>query len=284
MRGGLIRGGYLSLLAAICVAAVAVPRIGEAGLFPNLFDNCCRHQSRCISAPICRTCGQCQQHCPCQATMPIVETRYRQIPQVSYQDVVQTQYRQEAFLENVPVTAYRKITVDEGSYQRIWVPKIVAKQVPYTTQQQRIGYRSVPYQVTRRIPQVSTRLVPEQTVRYATQQHQAAFHTGCNTCASTATAWPTVSATAPATGIYSRSAPTQVSVQSAPAAYGDWTTVEPKRAGSQQTTANARLGRYQIAPPPWPSSSGAGNRKTGRVRPTPSAASVWQTRRQGIRR
>jgi hypothetical protein len=64
------------------------------------------------------------------------------------------------------VTKYNCVTVDEGHYQTIWVPKPVAKQIPRTEYQQRVGCRTVPYEVTQKVPQVSTICVPEHRVRY----------------------------------------------------------------------------------------------------------------------
>lgn len=37
----------------------------------------------------------------------------------------------------VPVTTYRTVTVDQGSYQRVWVPRLVTQRVPQTTYQAR---------------------------------------------------------------------------------------------------------------------------------------------------
>jgi hypothetical protein len=58
------------------------------------------------------------------------------------------------------------VTRDEGCYQMVWVPKPVTRQVAKTVYQQRTAYRNVPYQYTVQVPQVNTRVVPEQSVRY----------------------------------------------------------------------------------------------------------------------
>jgi hypothetical protein len=97
---------------------------------------------------------------------PVVETRYRQEQVVTARSVVETHYRNEAYTETVPVTAFDNVTVDEGGYQQVWVPKIVCKQVPKTVYQQRQACRTVPYQVSKCVPEISTRTVPFQTVRY----------------------------------------------------------------------------------------------------------------------
>ncbi|WP_437200770.1 hypothetical protein [Planctomicrobium sp. SH664] len=73
---------------------------------------------------------------------------------------VQTQIRREAQVVSVPVTTYRSVTVDEGSYQQVWVPKLVTKSVPQTTIQQHVQYRDVPYQTVQEPPQYQTSLTP----------------------------------------------------------------------------------------------------------------------------
>jgi hypothetical protein len=62
------------------------------------------------------------------------------VPQqtVSYRDVPQIQYRQEAYTESVPVTTYQQVT----------------------------RFRSVPYRTVARVPQVSTQYVPQQRTSY----------------------------------------------------------------------------------------------------------------------
>lgn len=155
----------------IAIFGLALPPVTHAQLFRNPFRLHC-----------CHTCQQPQVHCTCTATQPVVETTYRSEPVVTYRDVSQTEYRQQAYTETVPQTTYRTVNVDEGSYQQVWVPKVVTKQVAETVYQQQTRYRSVPYQVTRRVPQLSTRLVPQQSVRYVPQQFQTVLNPGCSTC------------------------------------------------------------------------------------------------------
>lgn len=66
-------------------------------------------------------------------------------------DVAATEYRTEAVVETVPATVVENVTVDEGSFQTVWVPRLTTKAVARTTYQTRTAYRSVPYQVTRRV-------------------------------------------------------------------------------------------------------------------------------------
>ena len=120
----------------------------------------------------CKNCQRPVTHCNCQSHQPVVETQM--IPQqvTAYRNEVVTQYRQEAVTQNVPVTTYRDVVVDEGSYQTVYVPKQVTRRIPQVTYQQQVAYRSVPYQVTRQVPQVSTQMVPQQQVRYQTYSYQ----------------------------------------------------------------------------------------------------------------
>jgi len=80
--------------------------------------------------------------------------------------VQETHYRNEQYTECVPQTTMECITVDEGCYQMVWVPKPVTKQVPKTVMTQRVACRSVPYTVTRNVTECTTQCVPIQTTRY----------------------------------------------------------------------------------------------------------------------
>lgn len=113
----------------------------------------------------CNTCQRPVNHCNCQSHQPVVETQM--VPQqvTTFRNEVVTQYRTEAITQTVPVTTFRDVVVDEGSYQTVYVPKQVTKRIPQVSYQQQIGYRSVPYQVTRQVPQVSTQMVAQPVVR-----------------------------------------------------------------------------------------------------------------------
>lgn len=120
----------------------------------------------------CRNCQRPVNHCNCQTQHPVIETQVipqqtQLVPQqvTTYRNEVVTQYRQEAFTQNVPVTTYRDVVVDEGSYQTVYVPKQVTRRIPQVSYQQQIAYRSVPYQVTRQVPQVVTQMVAQPIVR-----------------------------------------------------------------------------------------------------------------------
>ena len=150
----------------------------------------------------CRSCQRPVSTCNCTAQRPVVETQM--IPQqvTTYRNEVVTQYRQEAVTQNVPVTTYRDMVVDEGSYQTVYVPKQVTKRIPQIGYQQQVAYRSVPYQVIRQVPQVVTQMVPQQVTRYQPYSYQtiqaAPFvASACDPCGGTAFAPPAMYSTAP---------------------------------------------------------------------------------------
>ena len=116
-------------------------------------------------------CQQCQlpvAQCHCQTTRPVLQTTLQPHQVVTYRDVTETHIRQEQYVEQVPVTTCRNVTVDEGSYQTVWVPKPVTRQVSQTVMSQQVKSRSVPYQVTRRVPELTTALRPVQSISYVT--------------------------------------------------------------------------------------------------------------------
>lgn len=139
-----------------------------------------------------RGCNKCQQpanRCNCQPQPTVIQQQVietEMVPQqvTTYRNEVVTQYRQEAVTQNVPVTTYRDVVVDEGGYQTVYVPKQVTKRIPQVSYQQQVAYRQVPVQMTRQVPQVVTQMVPRQVVRqqpisYQTTQVPAPVYGGC---------------------------------------------------------------------------------------------------------
>ncbi len=179
-----------SMLAILGLAlTVAAPETLSAGLFGFGECNHCRHQHPCHRHR--NPCNQCQVNpCACTRTAPVSQVTVKpqvqmvpqtvSVPQVTYKDVTRTEYRTEAQTQAVPVTTYQTVTVDEGSWKQVWVPRMVQKQVPQVTYQQQISYRQVPYQVTQRVPQVSyqsqTTMVPRVT---------SVAQSNCNVCGTT---------------------------------------------------------------------------------------------------
>ena len=83
----------------------------------------------------------------------------------------------------VPVTTYKQVTVDEGCWQRVWVPKMVTKQIQCTQYQKQTSYVKTPIQVRKRV-QVT---VPQSFDDESITIHAAlrcAFHTGTIQCSS----------------------------------------------------------------------------------------------------
>ncbi|MDA0834675.1 MAG: hypothetical protein O2955_18585 [Planctomycetota bacterium] len=115
---------------------------------------------------------------------PVVETQYRQEQYTVYKDIPRIDYRVEQQAVTVPVTTYRQVTVDEGRYQQVWVPKLVSKAVPQTAYQQQMVCRTVPVQTTQRVAEMATRNVPFQSVKYVPQTYQTVSMQppACNTC------------------------------------------------------------------------------------------------------
>lgn len=143
-----ITGGLLS-----AALALAAPSTGQAQFPP----------------PACGTCagsyGLPAASCACSTLQPTFETSFRQENVLTYQDVTRVGLRQETHVANVPVTSFEQVTVDEGNYQMVWVPKPVTKTIARTTLEPRLAQRAVPYAWTERVPQLTTRVVPQQTVR-----------------------------------------------------------------------------------------------------------------------
>ena len=174
------------LLVAFTFAPWTSPAYGQ--LFPGLFGQCgvCARpcQPTCVAPMPCSCCA-------CTGVAPVARTQYVPQQTVTYKDIPRTEYRQQAYVETTPATVYQNVTVDEGGYQQVWVPKLVTKSVARTVYQQHVKYRAVPYQVNQRVAQVSTQLIPQQAVGYMPYSYQTA-----STCAScgpvpTAAAWPT---------------------------------------------------------------------------------------------
>lgn len=116
--------------------------------------------------PCCGTCQQPPSICTCTSFRPVVECRLRPQQVVTCRDVCETAFRRECYVEKVPVQRVDCVTVDEGCYKMVWVPRPVTKQVVRTECVDQMRERVVPFTVVRKVPQVTTTLVPERTVRY----------------------------------------------------------------------------------------------------------------------
>lgn len=152
MRFG-IRLAVISLALGICVPVVASRAMAQGHV------NCC---DRCLK-PVPRCCCVAG---PKVTYQPVVETQYTQRQVLQERDQVATEYRTQPVQETVPATVVENVTVDEGGYQTVWVPKLTTRPVARTVYQTRTSYRTVPYQVTRRVQEYAWQTVPTQTVRY----------------------------------------------------------------------------------------------------------------------
>jgi hypothetical protein len=109
-------------------------------------------------------CGQAPMIMPQSAPLLVPQSSMYPQPMTTYLDVPKTIMRHEAVQVHVPTTTYQQVTVDEGGYQQVWVPRMVTKNVPQTVMQTQIQYRQVPQTVVERVPQVSTQCLPQQSM------------------------------------------------------------------------------------------------------------------------
>lgn len=138
---------------------------------------CQRMAEICVCPTACPPVAVCPPACPTTTVCPpvtttqtclkaVTETCYVQKPVVTKRCVKQTCYRDEQYCETVPTTVCENITVDEGCYKMVWVPKLVCKQVPKTVYTQRLATRKVPFQVDKEITECTMTTVPVQRIRY----------------------------------------------------------------------------------------------------------------------
>lgn len=278
------RAIFSGLMVLVCSAGT--PAVAQAQFFGGCFDccwGCPPPPVNCAAPPATTLLPPLTQ----SYVQPVVSTQYRQQQQITYQDVPQTEYRQEAYYENVPVTTYENVTVDEGGYQQVWVPKLVTKTVAKQAQQTRLSYRSVPYQVTRRVPQISTSLVPEQRISYQSTQTTTylppvttTWQTPVYSSAYTASLLPPLT-----TPIVSTPITAPLASRPAPrTAEADHTVPVPDPEFESRSTS---IPRRTAARDPYDGYRPASRkpvRSAKRFVPAPSAASVWQTPRGSVYR
>ena len=235
-------------------------------------------------------------NCTVAQTRPVVTTQLRPQQVTTFRDVVETKVQRQQIVENVPVTTCKNVTVDEGGYQMVWVPKPVTKQVAETSVRQQVKTVEVPVQVTRRVPQQTTQLVPVQSVQYVTQQvpvqAMALARPACDTCASgqafgmpllapqfgqVAPVYqpaPFATATIPQFPATNALAPQTASVQ-APIYQPTSTLLSPTPAPAAPATDAYETVPAREVPLPKDETP-APARKTSMFQGVPSAAAVWQ--------
>lgn len=150
-----------------CAQLVAAPQPAQ----------CVPPPTQSVGGPIAETCTK-----TCTTVHPVIETRYRRENYMTYRNECRTAYRQEAYCETVPTTKVDYVTRDEGCYKMIWVPKPVTRPVERTVYKKRTRYRKVPYQYTVQVPEMKSRVIPEQNVRYVKKTRtftEPMRHVGC---------------------------------------------------------------------------------------------------------
>jgi hypothetical protein len=251
----------------IMALGASVPAVFQTEIQAGHQNCCCRVCRQPCGRCCCPTPTPAVQVAPQTTYQPVIETQYAQQPVLQQRDVIATEYRTEPVLETVPATVVENVVVDEGSYQTVWVPRLTTKTVARTTYQSRTAYRTVPYQVSRRISEYATQTVPYQTVRYVPTTGSALAYTtipGYTTAilppvyAGTTIAatpnFPTPIASA-VTGSTSGLVP--------PARYADTpsTPINPRSASNIGRLSDSRSSLFV---------------------PAPSAAQVWQTPRSSL--
>ncbi len=241
----------------------------------------------------CQTCTQPMAACHCARTRAVVQTHLRPETVTTVQCVTETHVRQETYTERVPVTTMKSVTVDEGGYQMVWVPKPVTKQIAETACITQTKTRAVPYQVTRQVPQTVTRMVPYQTVQHVTEIVPTTMVAapapvmGCRGCAMGTVAAPHFHGTAMVPGLSMQSAaltPIPNATQTAQVpdhrSHGDWQPIPARSAAPKSGSANAPVPMPTDEPPQLPTP-----KTSGRFKPVaPSAAVVWSATGSGMRR
>ncbi|MEO1993679.1 MAG: hypothetical protein ABGZ17_00210 [Planctomycetaceae bacterium] len=217
-----------------------------------------------------------------QAGTTVTETpRVRQ--QLVYRDVQRQAYGQQAYLESVPVTRLRKVAVDRGSYQSVWVPKMVLQDVPETHYESRVRYRTVSVPVTQRVAEMRPVTGPCPPAMGSTLTVQTLPATALTSGVVLLAPEPWSAAQTAQTGVMPAltipsAAPrfTTAGVPTPTAARGDWQAI-PARSGSAANSSLPRLGGYRTAP-----QHNAPVRSTRRTQRSPqvrSAANVLRVQR-----
>lgn len=169
----------------LTVFAIVLPSVahGQIGFSPWNPCGCPPRPAPCGTPLHCAAPQPCAAPLGCALPAPVacpqVQTTYRQEQVTTYRPVTRTHIRREAVTVDVPVTTHRQVTVDEGGYQMVWVPKVVTKTVAQTHLQKQVRYRDIPYQTVQHVPQVHTRMVPQQTVRYVAPPMMAVAPSCC---------------------------------------------------------------------------------------------------------
>jgi len=226
----------------------------------------------------------CSQPC-CQT--PVVAARVPLLTQqIAYRDIQRQEYRQQAYWEKVPVTRMRKVAVDRGHYQMVWVPKMVVQNIPETHYEARIRYRTVAVPVTQRVAELRPALVGCPALPGTPATVVGSAPVGQNTSGVVLQAPEPWIADAgarvgvlPTLTIPSAAASQRLRTTAGPtpaSSAGDWQTI-PGRSASGTATPQPRLGGYRTAPVPAASRPTTGRKPHSAA--TRSAANVLRVQR-----
>jgi hypothetical protein len=117
-------------------------------------------------------CGVVTEKKTCVRWKPVTQVCMKRQDCVTYRDECRVGYRPEQYVQCVPKTVYDTVTVDEGCWKMVWVPKPVQKCVARQTVEKRVACRNVPYTYTEKVPQVVSKWVPEYKTAYVPEQYQ----------------------------------------------------------------------------------------------------------------
>lgn len=153
-------------LAAFSASAVASQASAQIGWAPD--GEVCTAE-RTVS-------GVVTERKTCIRWKPVTQVCMKRQDCVTYRDECRVGYRSEQYLQCVPKTVYDTVTVDEGCWKMVWVPKPVQKVVARQTVEKQVATRQVPYRYTEKVPHVVSRLVPEYKTAYVPEQYQTVQH------------------------------------------------------------------------------------------------------------
>ncbi|WP_417392455.1 hypothetical protein [Gimesia sp.] len=260
----------------------------------------CGHRCKKLARRYFRRCAPVTSCCPGVCTPPP--------PQICYQDVICTEYRMVPRTTNVPVTTYQQVTVDEGCWQQVWVPKMVTKQIPRTEYRQQTSYIRTPVQVRKRVqisvpqstctdcmngqpsmmspsPSMQPYVVPSSpspsTAPVPTPMNSSSLDMGAyptlapTISAQPATGWGGNGNSGPAFSSMAATLPPSPAVLQVPdlQTNSEWQTIPSQNSSFQTQTAVSNQSTYDDSLSRTASARGA-------FVPAPSAATVWNTPRR----
>jgi len=281
-----IRWGWVVMTLLVAIAPLAA----RAGMGHRRCGGHCGRCTRAFAAcqcaqPFCSICQMAPSGCNCQQPAIVGQAQVTTLQPVVMQPVVRTEIRRQAQVVDVPVTTLKQVTVDEGAYQTVWVPKLTTKTVAETSVQKQVRYQDVPYQVVQQVPVPSRIAAPvilspgttafaPQTIMPGTPVMVHGDHVhpvpGMGASASTI---PGSLIPTPEPYFQTQRSPAQTPVA---ADTGSWSKVPPRQASAPASPSGngIRQQAYQVEV-----STVSQARPTSSIPATrPSAAAVWQAR------